>query len=69
MKTVAYHQLTDAQGVPKQPAPLANLLPSLFLSMMSHGMGDPFGLLGSAVPAVSPPSFLRTLSILSGGIV
>ncbi|KAK4814666.1 hypothetical protein QYF61_024802 [Mycteria americana] len=38
------------------------------LSMTSHGVGYPFGQLGSAVPAVSPPSFLCTPSLLAGGV-
>jgi len=43
------------------------LLPSFFpwvllLSTMSYGMGFSFGQLGSAVPAVSPPSLLRNPS-------
>jgi len=36
------------------------------LSMMSYGMGYPFGQLGLAVPAMSPPSFLCTPSLLAG---
>ncbi|KAK4830244.1 hypothetical protein QYF61_009311 [Mycteria americana] len=39
------------------------------LSMMSYGVGYPFGQLGSAVPAVAPPSFLCTPSLLAGGVV
>ena len=40
-------------------APLSFLFPQLYtLSMMPYGMEYPFGQLGSAVPAVSPPSFL-----------
>ncbi|KAK4832592.1 hypothetical protein QYF61_024383 [Mycteria americana] len=37
------------------------------LSMTSYGMECPFGQLGSAVPAVSPPNFLCTPSLLAGG--
>ena len=37
--------------------------------MMSYGMEYPFGQLGSAVPAASPPSFLCTPSLLAGGVV
>ncbi|KAK4829699.1 hypothetical protein QYF61_006074 [Mycteria americana] len=36
------------------------------LSMTSYGVEYPFGQLGSAVPAVSPPSFLCTPSLLTG---
>ena len=38
------------------------------LSMLSYGMEYPFGQLGSAVPAVSPPNFLCTPSLLAGGV-
>ncbi|KAK4824175.1 LOW QUALITY PROTEIN: hypothetical protein QYF61_011472, partial [Mycteria americana] len=37
------------------------------LSMTPYGVEQPFGQLGSAVPAVSPPSFLCTPSLLAGG--
>ncbi|KAK4817679.1 hypothetical protein QYF61_024908 [Mycteria americana] len=37
------------------------------LSMTPYGMEQPFGQLGSAVPAVSPPNFLCTPSLLAGG--
>jgi len=41
--------------------------PQLYkLSMMSHGMEHSFGQLGSAVPAVTPPSFLCTRCLLVG---
>jgi len=44
--------------------------PQLFLlRMMLHDMGCPFGQLGSAVPAVSQPSFLCTPSPLADGVV
>ena len=33
-----------------------------------NGMEYPFGQLGSAVPAVSPPNFLCTPSLLAGGV-
>ncbi|KAK4823300.1 hypothetical protein QYF61_000513 [Mycteria americana] len=36
------------------------------LSMMSYGVEYPFGQLGSAVPAVSPPNSLCTPSLLAG---
>jgi len=38
------------------------------LSVMSYGMEHPFGQLGSAVPAVSLPDYLCTLSPLAGGV-
>ncbi|KAK4813670.1 hypothetical protein QYF61_017637, partial [Mycteria americana] len=38
------------------------------LSMRPYGVGYPFGQLGSAVPAVSPPSFLCPPSPLAGGL-
>jgi len=37
----------------------------LLLSMMSYGVQYAFGQLGSAVPTVSPPSFLCTPSLLA----
>jgi len=41
--------------------PLSFFFPQLYmLSMMSYGMEYPFGQLGSAVLAVSPPNFLCT---------
>jgi len=42
--------------------PFSFFLQLLLLRMTSHGMGYPFGQLGSAVLAVSPPRFLCTLS-------
>jgi len=39
------------------------------LSMTPYGMEYPFGQLGSAVLAVSPPSFLCTSSLLTGRVV
>ena len=38
------------------------------LSIMSYGVGYPFGELGSAVLAVSPPSFLCPPRLLAGGV-
>ena len=35
---------------------------------MPYGMEYPFGQLGSDVSAVSPPNFLRTLSLLADGV-
>ena len=47
--------------------PIPSSSPSfLLLSMTSYGMGYPFGQLGSAVPAVSPPNLLPTPSLLTG---
>ena len=51
-----------------------NVPPSFFfpqlymLSMTSYGLEYPCGQLGSAVPAVSPPNFLCTPSLLAGGV-
>ena len=68
MKTIAHHQLTNAQPVLDQHPP-ANVPPSvLLLSMTSHGLEYPFGQLGSAVPAVPPPSSLCIPSLLAGGV-
>ena len=39
------------------------------LNTTSYGMEFPFGQLGSAVPAVSPPNFPCTISVLAGGAV
>jgi len=39
------------------------------LSMTSYGMEYPLGQLESAVPAMSPPNFLCTPSLLTGGAV
>ncbi|GAB0188317.1 hypothetical protein GRJ2_001297000 [Grus japonensis] len=49
----------NAQLVPELPCLLANP-PSYVLSMTSYGTEYPFGQFGSAVLAVSPPSFLGT---------
>ena len=38
------------------------------LSMMSYGMEYPFGLLGPAVLAVSPPNFLCPPNLIAGGV-
>lgn len=43
--------------------------PALLLSTMSHSLRYPFGQLGSAVLAVSPPNFLYTLSLLTGEVL
>jgi len=52
-------------SAPPQPTfPLVYML-----SMMSYGMEYHFGQLKSAVPAVSPPNFLCTPSLLTGGVV
>ena len=42
---------------------------SVLLSMTWYGMEYPFGQLELAVLAVSPPSFLCTTSLLTGGVV
>ncbi|KAK4820316.1 hypothetical protein QYF61_022933 [Mycteria americana] len=48
--------------------PSRDLDPRLYmLSMTSYGTEYPFGQLGSAVPAVSPPNLLCTPSLLTGG--
>lgn len=66
---IAQHQLTNAQPVPKQQSrPPANLRSFLFI-MTSYGIEYPFGQFGSAVLAVSPPSFLCTSSLLAGRAV
>ena len=64
---VAHHSPTDAQLVPEQrSAPPSQLPPVYILGMMSYGMECPFGQFGSAVLAVSPPSFLCPSSLLAG---
>jgi len=65
MITIAYHQPTDAQPVPKQCPPPTFLL----LSMTPYGTEFPSGQLGSGVPAVSPPNFSCTPSLLAGRAV
>jgi len=54
-KTIAHNQMTDAQPVPKQWPTRPTFLQLCMLSMTSYGTEYPFGQLGSAVPAVSPP--------------
>jgi len=68
MKTIAHHQLTNAQPVTEQQ-PLTAFPLILLLSTTPYSMGYPFGLLGSAVLAASPPSFLCTPSPVAGGMV
>ena len=64
---VAHHPLTDTQPVPKQqPPPVGQFPPVLLFSVMPYHMGHPFGQLGSAVLAMSPPVFPGTPSLLSG---
>ena len=41
----------------------------ILMSMRSYGTEYSFSQLGSAVPAVSPPSFLHTPSLLTGRVV
>jgi len=57
----------------KQTPSLRKSAPSFFcqlymLHMVLYGIGYPFGELGSAVLALSPPSFLCTSSLLAGGV-
>ncbi|KAJ7414508.1 hypothetical protein WISP_84016 [Willisornis vidua] len=47
---------------------LRNLPSCLLLSMMLSGLEHPFGLLGSAVPALSPPNILCTPSLPDGEV-
>ena len=64
---IAHHSPTDAQLVPKQrSAPSDQLPPVYILGVTSYGMDYAFGQLGSAVLAVSPPSFLCPSSLLAG---
>ena len=64
---IAHHSPTDAQLVPEQrSAPPGQLPPVYILGMMSYGMEYSFGQFGSAVLAVSPPSFLCPSSLLAG---
>ena len=65
---IAHHLPTDAQLVPEQPLPPGQLPPVYILGMTSHGMEYPFGQFGSAVLAVSPPSFLCPSSLLAGWV-
>jgi len=54
---------------PRAAALCARLPSSLLLSMKPYGVEHPFGQLGSAVLAVSPPNFWCTLSLLALGVV
>ena len=63
---IAHDLPTDAQLVPEQRSPPGQLPPVYILVMTSHGMQYPFGQLGSAALAVSPPSFLCPSSLLAG---
>ena len=63
---IAYHSPTNTQLVPEQRYPPGQLPPVYILGMTSHGMEYPFGQFGSAVLAVSPPSFLCPSSLLAG---
>jgi len=57
------------QTLSLQTSPTSFFFPQLYmLSMMPYGMEYPFGQLGSDVSAVSPPNFLRTLSLLADGV-
>ena len=65
---IAHHSPTDAQLVPEQrSAPPGQLPPVYILGMMSYGMEYSFGQFGSAVLAVSPPSFLCPPAYLLAG--
>ena len=67
---IAHHPLTNAQPVPEQQPPSPQpTSPVCLFSMTSYGMEYPFGQFGPAVPAVSPPSFLCTPSLLVGRAV
>ena len=70
---IAHHSPNDAQLVPKQQsAPPGQLPPVYILGMMSYGMEYSSGQFGSAVLAVSPPSFLcpsPSPSLLAGRAV
>ena len=64
---IAHHSPTDAQLVPEQQfTPPSQFLPVYRLGMTSYGMEYSFGQFGSAVLAVSPPSFLCPSSLLAG---
>ena len=52
--TIAHHQLTNAQPVPKQQQPPSQLPQPLLPRMSSYGLGHTFGQFGPAVLAVSP---------------
>ena len=64
---IAHHSPTDAPLVPDQQSAPPSQLPSVYiLGMTSYGMEYPFGQLGSAVLAVSPPNFSCPSSLLAG---
>ena len=68
LNAIAYHQLTDAQTVPKQQLPpFQTTCPVLLFSMMTHNMGQSFGQSGSAVLVLSPSISLHTPSSLLAG--
>lgn len=54
---IAHHHLTDAQPVPEQQPP-TSVAPSLYTEYDTCRVEYPFGHLGWAVPALSPPSSL-----------
>lgn len=61
--TIALHQWSSAQPVPRHQQPW---LPHILSwSMTPYGMGHPFGHFGSAVLAALPFSSLCTLSLLT----
>jgi len=63
---IARYPLTNAQPIHEQQTlPPSHLPPVLLFSVMSYGMEYPFGQFGSAVLAVSPPSFLCIPSLLT----
>ena len=64
--TIAHHLLTDAQPVTKEGLCRPRQLPPVLFSMMSYGMGHPFGQFGPAVLALPPLSFLCTPRFLAG---
>jgi len=50
-------------------SPLPPSSPQLYmLSVTLYGMENPFGQLGSALTAVSPPNYFCTPSLLAGGV-
>ena len=66
---IAHHSPTDAQLVPEQrSASLGQFAPVYVLGLTSYGMEYSFGQFGSAVLAVSPPSFLGLSSLLAGWV-
>ena len=61
---------TDAQPVAEQlPPPPQPATPYELFSIMPNGVEHPFGQFGSAVPALSPPSFSCTPGPLAGRAV